>query len=98
MDDKVEQQIDLSKEIKNQVWLYDIELFGLLIVMYYVVCWSSLGPTKCDFGYAEQVTLARGDINSLESELQSLNDLISGLVSLFKFYEQCWRSLYKNDC
>ncbi|XP_013733159.1 uncharacterized protein LOC106436757 [Brassica napus] len=43
MDDKVEKQIDLSKEIKNQV------------------------------------TLARGDINSLENELQSLNDLISGL-------------------
>ena len=49
----------------------------------------SIGPTKCDFGYAEQVTLARGDINLLENELQSLNDLISGLVSPFKFYEQC---------
>lgn len=34
---------------------------------------------------AEQVALAREDINSLEIDLASLNNLISGLVSFLNF-------------
>ena len=56
--------------------------------MYLYSVEQSLTNELCFFFFlvnAEQVALAREDINSLEIDLASLNNLISGLVSFLNF-------------